>query len=272
MEYTIITKEQANLIEGFIAEDLYEGFADHNRFAVCATKNDVLCGVGIFDANPVMEILDVITLPEYRGKLETKILNIILSAFGKLPCKAVKMDVYEEPENEELTRALLKTGFTETGRSILYRFPLEDLYDNPRFGAAASGEGIRSLFEVPDRAKKAFSNFLIQNSLYENFLAKDIDDTISTVYTAKDDRILGCVLVKIIDEGSFYVDFVYADPEAPKYALPAMLREGADALRAYYQDGDADGFILSTDARSDQLVTKTLANAYIVDVCTTYTN
>ena len=271
MEYSIITKEQADLIRGFVAEDIYEGFAENNRFAVCATKEGVLCGVGIFDAKTLMEIEDIVVLPQYRGKLEIKLLNIILGAFGKLPCEAVKMDIYEDPETEVLKKALEDSGFKETGRSILYRFPITDLCNNPRFGSVSSKEGICSLFEVTNTAKKAFSNLLIRKGLYRNFLSGDISDTLSTVYL-QEERIMGCVLVKIMDEASFYLEFVYVDPKAKKYALPAMLRESADAVAAYYQETGADGFILAINDIARQLVDKTLPNAYIVDVCTTYTN
>ena len=271
MDYTVITKEQADLIRGFVADDIYEGFAENNRFAVCATRENVLCGVGVFDAKMFMEIVDIVVLPQYRGKLEGKLLNIIMGTFAGLPCEAVKMDVYEGPETEELKKALVDNGFKETGKSILYRFNMKDMYNNPRFGNVSDTEGIYSLFEVSDRAKKVFSNMLIQKGLYSNFLSEDISDTLSTVYL-QDDRIMGCVLVQIMDEASFYVEFVYVDERAKKHALPAMLRESAGAVAAYYQETGADGFILATNETARDLVDKTLPNAYIVDVYTTYIN
>ena len=112
---------------------------------------------------------------------------------------------------------------------------------------------------------------LIQKGLYSNFLSEDISDTLSTVYV-QDSRIMGCVLVQIMDEESFYVEFVYVDERAKKYALPAMLRESADAVAAYYQETGADGFILATNNTAVEMVDKTLPNAYIVDINTTYIN
>ena len=271
MDYTVITKEQARLIRGFVADDIYEGFAENNRFAVCATKENTLCGVGVFDAKTFMEIVDIVVLPQYTGKLEGKLLNIIMGAFAGLPCEAVKMDVYEGPETEALRKALVDNGFKESGKSVLYRFSMEDMYNNPRFGNVTVREGIHSLFEVSDGVKKVFSNMLIQKGLYSNFLSEDISDTLSTVYV-QDGRIMGCVLVQIMDEESFYVEFVYVDERAKKHALPAMLRESADAVAAYYQETGADGFILATNKTAVEMVDKTLPNAYIVDINTTYIN
>nr|MCR5055235.1 hypothetical protein [Lachnospiraceae bacterium] len=105
----------------------------------------------------------------------------------------------------------------------------------------------------------------------EGFLQDDIDPDISTVYV-QDDKIMGCVLVQIIDEGAFYLEYVYVDEKAPKYALPAMMQESTERLIMYYDDTEPDGFVLATNPAALSLVRKTLPNADLVDRSITYMN
>ena len=147
MDYTVITKEQARLIRGFVADDIYEGFAENNRFAVCATKENVLCGVGVFDAKTFMEIVDIVVLPQYTGKLEGKLLNIIMGAFAGLPCEAVKMDVYEGPETEALRKALVDNGFKESGKVSFTGSPWRICTIIPGLGTLRPRKGFTAFFK-----------------------------------------------------------------------------------------------------------------------------
>ena len=77
--------------------EVYEEFLAKNcQYAICATKDDILCGVGVFDAKKHMEIVDITVLPEYRGILEEKLLNVILQIFYNLPCEDISMDIYSD--------------------------------------------------------------------------------------------------------------------------------------------------------------------------------
>ena len=68
----------------------------------------------------------------------------------------------------------------------------------------------------------------------------------------------------LVSEGKAFEDYLIKDRK--------MLRESADAVAAYYQETGADGFILATNKTAVEMVDKTLPNAYIVDISTTYIN
>ena len=272
MEYTILYKEEAKFLKGFVPEDILEGFFDGtNRYAICLTKENKLCGMGVFDVGSILEIVDISVDPEYRGRLEAKVVDAILKIFGELPCEAVRMDIYDTPDDEETERVLKANGFLQTGYVSLYRFPMSDLYDNLRFCLVTSYEGVISLAEASERQKKSFSNMLIKNGLFEGFLREDIDGEISTVYI-QDGDIMGCVLITIPDEASFYVEYIYADRRAKKHALSAMMQESSERLVRYFDDERPDGFVLATNQTAYRLVKKTLPNAYVVESIKTYIN
>ena len=159
-----------------------------------------------------------------------------------------------------IEKLLIQYGFLKEREAYLYRFPMSDLYDNERFGMVTDRRGVMGLSDASDRARKRFSNMLFEKGMFEGFLWNDIDQDISTVYV-KDDEIMGCVLVRIIDESAFYLEYVYADEKAPKYALPAMMQESTERLIMYYGDEEPEGFVLATNPASHSLVRKTLQNA-----------
>jgi hypothetical protein len=110
---------------------------------------------------------------------------------------------------------------------------------------------------------------LIQNGLFENFLSEDISKELSTVWL-RDGKIQGCVLINELDDRSFYVEYVYAEEGEGAFVLPALLSVAADSLYDRYTDVEADGFILSTDDKTNEMILKVLPGADRVDCCRTY--
>jgi hypothetical protein len=269
-EYTFITRDDAPVIKNFLEPDIYEGFFTGDcRYAVCASEDADVCGVGVFDARKIIEIVDITVLPKYRGILEKRLLHELLQVIMELPYDGITMDVYDSADPGALAEALIGEGFVETDRATLYRFPLADLQEHPLLEKVTDREGIVPLAEIPEREKKSFSNMLIRNRYFENLLSEDISDTLSPVYV-KDGRILGCVLLQILDEGTFYVDYVYTDKDAPPQVFAMLLGAATEMLTGYFADTEADGLVLSTSERTQELLLKLLPFADQVDRCRTF--
>ena len=270
MEYTLMNKDDIPAVKDFLDPTVYEGFpGSDDRYALVAYEQGVVKGVGVFDAKRIIEIVDIAVTEEYRGTLEKHILRELISVITELPYDGIFMDIYDSANQEDVAAALINEGFVEAEKKVLYRFLLDDLITDPLLQKVKGREGIRFLNEVDDKAKKVFSNMLIQKGLFEHFLSEDISDKLSIVYV-RDGRIVGCVLINELDEFTFYVDYVYADEAISARVLPTLLAATTDALYDYYGDAEADGFILSTDDKTEGMILKVLPDADRVDCRRTF--
>lgn len=266
MKYTLLSADEIDSIKGFLSDDDYEGFVNNPfRQALCAVDDNRLCGVGIFDARKVAEILDIITVDDMRGKLEQKILQRILVICDALPCDAVTMDVYDEDGALLFDEILTEEGFRHVSATTIYRFELSDLDDNPVLSKASPGDDIITLDSATDQMKKVFSNELIKEGAYDHFMNEDHDPFMSVV-SVKDGVITGCVLVDDLqDEYGFELAYLYSRKSAGPANIVNMLAGALDNVNDRYSLPEAVGYITAMGTVSDGLVKKVLPGARIND-------
>ena len=268
MDFTILSADEIHFLEGFLEEEVYQGFSRVNyRYAICASEEGVACGAIVFDARKVITVVDLCVLPSYRGKLEKDLLHELVTLHCGLECDGIMMDVYDSANGNELDDALLNEGFVVADQSTLYRFFLRDIWKNRTVSEVRSREGVIALGDATGQQKKDFSEYLIREGMYDKFLSSEISETLSKVYV-NNGQIMGCVLVSLLDDESFCLEFVYIDTENAKiYALPAMLAEAAASLDACYPDVNAMGYTLVTNSQAERLMADLLPNAEIIDFC-----
>lgn len=270
MEFTLLTKDDIHIVKDFLDPTVYEGFFEGDcRYAIAASKDKTVKGIGVFDAKKIIEIVDIAVVKDCPPKLEMRILREMIQIISGLDYKGIIMNIYDLDHRKTIATALYDEGFVVAEKKVLYRFLLEDLTAAPLLQKATDRKGICFLSEVDEKAKKVFSNMLIQKGLFEHFLSEDISERLSTVYM-RDGRISGCVLINSLDEYTFYVEYVYADEGVSSRVLPALLAAGTDALYEYYGGTEADGFILSTSDRTEKMILKVLPDADRVDCCKTF--
>ncbi len=268
MDFTILTGDEIHFLEGFLDEEVYLGFSKIRcRYAICASEDGVIYGAIVFDARKTIIVADICVVPKYRGKLEKDLIHELVNLQCGLDCNGIVMDVFDSAYGNDLDHVLMNEGLVVADHSTLYRFFLKNIWKNRSISEVRSRVGIISLGETSDKQKRVFSDFLKRESLFDRLFDSEISNTLSKVYV-KDGQILGCVLVSLLDEESFCLEFVYIDTEnAQLYALPAMLAEAAASLEACYPDVDVVGYTLTTNDQADRLMTDLLPDAEIIDFC-----
>ena len=270
IRYILLDKKHAGLAKNYIPEDTLLGFVtQENRFALCAVIDDELCGVGVFDAQNAAEILDIHVLPEWRGRLEQKILHAIVLICERLKCRGIVFTVYDgEDEWEEMLSA---EGFEEERTVTLYETLLSSVLENKLFHKAKEGKHVLSLKEVSDPMKKSFSNILIQKHRYDRFMSPLFDGELSTVYL-ENDNIAGCVLLSVSEEEGITIEYVDTLETSDQTAGMELVTATVRKLRDRYADVKEDPkvYLLAMNPMVDSFVKKILPEAEAVQKCRTY--
>ncbi len=270
IKYSILSREEITDIKDFLDPEIYESFFTSScRYALCAIEKDKVCGVLVFDGKKIVEVVDISVLEPYKGTLESQLMENMISMSNNIKASDIVIDVYDSAYPVSFQEKLLFEGFVEVNKSILYRFSLEDVMKNAMIKMAKGREGIIPLSEAQDTQKRAFSNFLIQNKLFDRFLSDDIDDELSMVCIDKS-RIMGCVLVSVLTNQTFNIEYVYMDKEIAGM-LPSILSAVTDRLAWHFGEMGADGFVLSTNEKTDGLVHKVAKEAVMMECIRTYT-
>ena len=269
IKYSILSREEIGDIKGFLDPEIYESFFMSScRYALCAIDNNKLCGVLVFDGKKIIEVVDISVLEPYKGTLEYQLMEKMIYISDDINAEDIVIDVYDSAYPISFRENILNEGFKEVSKNILYRFSLEDIIDNAMIKRAKGRDGIVPLNEADDVQKRAFSNFLIQNKLFDRFLSDDIADELSVVYI-DENRIMGCVLVSVLTDQTFNIEYVYIDKEV-SVKLPSMLSSVADRLAWHFGEMGADGYVLSTNEKTDDLIHKVALDAVMMDCVRTY--
>ncbi len=269
IKYSILSREEIGDIKGFLDPEIYESFfVSSCRYALCAIDNNKLCGVLVFDGEKIVEVIDISVLEPDKGTLEFQLMEKMIYISNDINAEGIVIDVYDSVYPISFRENILNEGFKEVSKSILYRFSLEDIVGSAMIKRAMGRDGIVPLNAADDTQKRAFSNFLIQNKLFDRFLSDDIADELSMVYI-DENRIMGCVLVSVLTDRTFNIEYVYMD-KAVSMKLPSILSAVANELAWHFGDMGADGYVLSTNDKTDDLVHKVASDAVMLDCIRTY--
>ena len=271
MDYTLLTADEINVLEGFLNEEILEEFSTKkNRYAICALDKETVCGTIVFDTHKVISIVDMCVLPGKRGSIERELLREVIALSDSLDSNGIEMEIYASANEDASEQALINAGFVKTGHSTLYRFYLISVWKSPLMSRVRHRDGVVSLFKATRKQRGDFHKYLVREGLYDRFLSDEISDIYSKIYI-QDDVIMGCVLVSILNDQSFCLEFVYIDSENAKiYAMAALIAETVESLEAYYGDVDPVGYTLVTNAKAYKLMRQIIPDAEIIDICTTY--
>ncbi len=270
IEYALLSRNEIDQVKSFIEPDVYDGFFQKDyRYALCAIEEKKLCGLMVFDATKVIDVLSVSVIEDDEESIQNGLLEGLIDVAVNLEAEAVSVDVYDATSSIEWQVKLLTEGFVEVEKRVLYRFSLDDLEESRIIKKAKDREGIVPLLMASERQRRAFSNVLIQKKLFDRFLSEDISEDLSMLYI-KDGWIVGCVLVSIIGDHRFNIEYVYMDNGAGAGKVPAVLSATTDRLMDYYGEEGADGFILSTNDRTDDMIHKVLPDPAMMDCIRTY--
>ncbi|MBR2275220.1 MAG: hypothetical protein IJ873_04050 [Lachnospiraceae bacterium] len=271
MTFTVLDREEAEKIRGFLSEDEFEDFLSAgDRYALCAVDGDRLCGVGLFDTGDTCEIREIRVTDDFKGEAEEAIIQGIVSTCEGLGAGGITMEVYDDDDALFYDRLLTKEGFTHVHKATSYRFLLSELENSPMLKKAKPGKNITALGEADPLLLKAFSNKLIAERAYDHFMNSYHDPGLSVVSIENGD-VTGCVLVDDLGmEEGFYISYVYySNRQYPGHVLE-LLAAAAERTQEHYISEDVYGYVLTMNEISEKLVHKLLPEAQILDHCNTY--
>lgn len=268
--YDFIDKSDIGLISDYIPLNIekYDNY-DEIRFigAFDDEDNDILVGVLTFDLNEPVNLLQVTVAKEYRrkgvGLSLVKVLLELAYSFGSKNVETVYFRDNNESGNDDF---LWHCGFEPVQISKYYTLSVSQILSEKNIAAtiASCKTNVISFDECAEYAVNEFWEDLQNKNILNDINEFNYDTKLSKVYISNN-KILSCILLSVIDNKTYMLDFLYNSGNAPSLMVMYLIAAAAKELGSV-ADSDACVQLAAVNDISDKMVNHLFPDNILTEV------